>query len=141
MILKDASLSAHYHMYIYYCLLSSFMPASLRIVHILLGNGSFWALDRDPPFFYCENVDIFYIFIGPFLFRAICYSTCHLGTFLNFFSVAVFRIYLSLCLALFSLSLLQLADLSGVLVTICRLSKGIVEYILYILQRTVSDNK
>jgi len=61
---KDASLFAHYRRYIYRYLSSSFAPASQRMIHVLLGNvPPFRALDRGPPFFYREDLDIFHVSI------------------------------------------------------------------------------
>jgi len=33
------------------------------MVHVPLGSGPFQALDRDPPLFYCEGLDIFHVSI------------------------------------------------------------------------------
>jgi len=84
---KDALLSVRCRTYIYRSPSGSSVLALLRTVHVPLGNGPFQALDRGPSLFSCESLDILRVSIGLFLFRAICYFTCHLGTLLIFFPV------------------------------------------------------
>jgi hypothetical protein len=87
MILKDALLFVRCRTNIYRFLSGSFVLALLRMVHVPLESGRFQALDCGPPLFCCEDLDIFRVSIGLFLFRAICHSTCYLGTLLIFFPV------------------------------------------------------
>jgi len=89
MIRKDAWLFVRFRTNTYRFLSGSFRSvlASLRMVHVPLGSEPFQALDRGPPFFCCEGLDIFHVSIGLFLSRAICHSMCHLGTLPVFFPV------------------------------------------------------
>jgi len=86
MLSKDVLLSAHYHIYIYRFLWSSFVPVSLRMVHVLLGSGLSqtisWIVIR---LFLAAK--IYFVSIGPFLFRIIYCSTCYLGILLVLFPI------------------------------------------------------
>jgi len=87
MLPKDALLFVRCRTYIHRSLSGSSVLALLRMVHVPLASGPFQALDRGPPLFCCEDLNIFRVSIGLFLFRAICYPTRHLGTLLIFFPV------------------------------------------------------
>jgi len=134
MIPKDALLFVRCCTYIYRFLSGSSALVLLRVVHVPSRSGPFPALDRGPPLFCCEGPDIFRVFIGLFLFRAICYSTCHLGTLLPCNISSFLLESLSCCVFIAFIAICK--PNGGVSVTICKLSTGVVEYVLYILRRT-----
>jgi len=132
---KDASLFARYHRYICRYLSSSFAPALQRMVHVLSENEPFQALDRGLPFFYCGDLDIFHVPIGLFLFQAICYSTSRNSSKSLPCSNSSYLLGSVSC-CIFIALIVTYRSSGGVLVAICRLSMGVVEYALYILRRT-----
>jgi len=110
------------------------------MIPILLGSGSFQALDRNPPVFYFEDLGISHESIDPFRSQPICYSIYHSGMCPSLCPVTPSRICLGLSSAMRSLPLSQLADPAAASLIICKLSTGMVEYALYILPRTAVWN-
>jgi hypothetical protein len=95
---------------IYHCLLSSFVPTSLRMIQRPVRKNPTLALDRGSPVFCCKDLDISHGSIDSFLFRAIYYFTCRFGMYLSLFPTTSRLVYLDLPLAICSLPLLQLAN-------------------------------
>jgi len=138
MIPEDALLFVRCRMYIYRSLSGSSVLALLRMVHVPLGSRPFQALDRSPLLFCCEDLDIFYVSIGPFLFRAICCSTCHFSS--NFLSCNISSYLLGSISCSISIAFIAICKYSGgISVTICRLPTGVVEYALYIFPGTLDN--
>jgi hypothetical protein len=69
MISKEVLLFAHYHTFIAFICFNSICTSFAAMVHVSLVSGPSQALDYGSPIFCCENLDIFVVSIGPFLFR------------------------------------------------------------------------